>query len=224
MRTFRSWRAPRPRLLVSAVTGLATAACLGLVGADTTQATPSANGSGEAADPVGPPQDNFLSAFAYTAGRPTAVPTGANDWDCRPSAARPRPVVLVHGTFENRYANWAGLAPKLKDAGYCVYALNYGGSSGPLMGTGDIPTSARQLAAFVDRVRPHPAPDLLTPAPPVAARHLARPRRAARGARVRARAALRPERPAARPRTKMAVWSGPMRRSRRCSRSTRTSS
>ncbi|MGW1375185.1 esterase/lipase family protein [Streptomyces sp. NPDC002446] len=155
MRTSGSRRAPRLRLLTSALTGLAGAACLGLVGAATTQATPAAHDPAPTttADPVGPPQKDFLSAFAYSLRHPTAVPTGANDWNCRPSAARPRPVVLVHGTFENRYANWAGLAPRLKEAGYCVYALNYGGNSGPLMGTGDIPASARQLAAFVGRVR-----------------------------------------------------------------------
>ncbi|MEE4420250.1 esterase/lipase family protein [Streptomyces bugieae] len=157
MRTFRSRPAPRLRLLTAALTGLAAATCLGLAGAAPTQATPAAGSSTPAAaadDPVGPRQDGFLPAFAYSALHPAAVPTGANDWNCRPTADRPRPVVLVHGTFENRYANWAGLAPKLKDAGYCVYALNYGGgSAGPLMATGDIPASARQLASFVDRVR-----------------------------------------------------------------------
>ncbi|MFB7369697.1 esterase/lipase family protein [Streptomyces sp. NPDC056222] len=102
---------------------------------------------------MGPPQDGFFAALGYALLHPTAVPTGANDWGCRPSAAHPRPVVLVHGTFENRYANWAGLAPKLKAEGYCVFALNYGGGSGPVMGTGDTPTSAGRLAEFVDQVR-----------------------------------------------------------------------
>ncbi|MFH8347851.1 esterase/lipase family protein [Streptomyces sp. NPDC018045] len=112
-----------------------------------------AAGASAGADPVGPPQGNFLSAFLYSATRPTVLPTGANDWSCKPGPAHPRPVVLVHGTFENRYANWAALSPKLKDAGYCVFALNYGGSAGPVLGTGDIAESAGQLAAFVERVR-----------------------------------------------------------------------
>ncbi|WP_030018581.1 esterase/lipase family protein [Streptomyces monomycini] len=112
-----------------------------------------ASGTSTAADPVGPPQSNFLSAFLYSTTRPTALPTGANDWTCKPGRAHPRPVVLVHGTFENRYANWAALSPKLKDDGYCVFALNYGGTTGPVLGTGDIAASAGQLAAFVDRVR-----------------------------------------------------------------------
>ncbi|WOX20604.1 esterase/lipase family protein [Streptomyces solicathayae] len=133
--------------LTSALTGLAAAACLGLAG----PAAPAHATTG--ADPVGPPQDDFMSAFGYSVLHPTAVPTGADDWNCRPGTAHPRPVVLVHGTFENRYANWAGLAPKLKRAGYCVFALDYGGATGPFVGTGDIAASARELAAFVDRVR-----------------------------------------------------------------------
>jgi triacylglycerol esterase/lipase EstA (alpha/beta hydrolase family) len=104
-------------------------------------------------DPTGPAQNNFAAAFLYSEQNPTAVPPGANDWTCRPGAAHPRPVVLVHGTFENRYDNWAELSPQLKAAGYCVYALNYGGSDGSVFqGTNEIAASAGQLATFVDQV------------------------------------------------------------------------
>ncbi len=84
-------------------------------------------------------------------------PPGANDWSCAPTAAHPRPVVLVHGTFENRFDNWQALSPLLKSDGYCVFALDYGSYNGSgaleIYGVGDIPTSAGQLDAFVDRVR-----------------------------------------------------------------------
>jgi triacylglycerol esterase/lipase EstA (alpha/beta hydrolase family) len=87
---------------------------------------------------------------------PTASPPGANNWSCKPSAAHPRPVILVHGTFEDMSNNWQALSPLLYDNGYCVFALNYGSSNGSgavgVYGTGDIPTSAHQLAAFVDQV------------------------------------------------------------------------
>ncbi|GHH10313.1 esterase/lipase family protein [Streptomyces lanatus] len=155
MRTRTHRRTPRRRLVTSSLAAFAVAVCIGVIGVDRSRATPDPTDaeSVSVADQTGPPQDDFASAFAYSLAHPTASPTGANDFTCRPGAAHPRPVVLVHGTLENRYDNWASLAPKLKEAGYCVFALNHGGSSGPLLGTEDMAASARQLADFIDRVR-----------------------------------------------------------------------
>jgi triacylglycerol lipase len=83
------------------------------------------------------------SASAASNPSPGPFPPGTNT--CRPTTAHPYPVVLVHGTFENAAQNWSSLAPYLQAHGYCVYALNYGNN-----GTGDIPTSARQLKTFVE--------------------------------------------------------------------------
>ncbi len=80
---------------------------------------------------------------------------GANDWSCKPSAAHPNPVVLVHATGVNLGANWVALSPMLKNAGYCVFAFNYGMtwlSGGRVGGLGDIPTSAGTMKTFVDKV------------------------------------------------------------------------
>lgn len=91
-----------------------------------------------------------------TASAAAPPPPGANV-PCTPSAARPYPVVLVHGTFENRFDNWQAMSPALKAAGYCVYALNYGSYNGSgllgIYGVGEMERSARQLRDFVAGVR-----------------------------------------------------------------------
>ncbi|WP_406728291.1 alpha/beta fold hydrolase [Streptomyces sp. GD-15H] len=88
---------------------------------------------------------------AHAAGSPSS---GWNDYTCKPSAAHPRPVVLVHGTFGNSVDNWLGLAPYLKHRDYCVFSLDYGQLDGvPFFhGLGPIERSAEQLDAFVDKV------------------------------------------------------------------------
>lgn len=108
---------------------------------------------------TGPESDDFLAAYAYSQLNPGVQPTGSNNWSCKPSSQNPRPVVLVHGTFENQYADWSKLAPVLQRTGYCVFSLDYGKSSGSaaaippgVNGTGDIAASAKELGAFVDKV------------------------------------------------------------------------
>jgi triacylglycerol esterase/lipase EstA (alpha/beta hydrolase family) len=98
----------------------------------------------------------YNGILGYAQASPSASPPGANDWSCKPSHAHPRPVILVHGTFEDMSDNWQALSPLLYDNGYCVFALNYGsyGGSGQLgiYGNGDIAQSAEQLAGFVAQV------------------------------------------------------------------------
>ncbi|MFJ9077165.1 esterase/lipase family protein [Streptomyces sp. NPDC102278] len=96
-----------------------------------------------------------LVAPTTTAAQAASAPgSGWNNWSCRPTAAHPRPVVLVHGTFGNSVDNWLGFAPYLVNRGYCVYSLDYGQLPGvPFFnGLGPIEKSAAQLDAFVDRV------------------------------------------------------------------------
>ncbi|MFF9349776.1 esterase/lipase family protein [Streptomyces sp. NPDC014734] len=100
-----------------------------------------------------------VAAVATPAAAAAATPTAAtsrgwNDYSCKPSAAHPRPVVLVHGTFGNSIDNWLVLAPYLVNRGYCVYSLDYGQLPGvPVFhGLGPIDESAGQLASFVDKV------------------------------------------------------------------------
>ena len=81
-------------------------------------------------------------------------PAGANDWNCKPSATHPRPVVLVHGLLATAPENWSYVSPRLVSAGYCVFALTYGERPDfPYIG-GILPMeeSAQELDTFVDRV------------------------------------------------------------------------
>ena len=78
---------------------------------------------------------------------PFGEPTGANDWSCRPSAERPEPVVIVHGTFGDRKSLLDDLSSAMVDDGFCVFSLDYGNRA-----TGDIAASAEQLKAFVTKV------------------------------------------------------------------------
>lgn len=99
---------------------------------------------------------NFLPA-AVLGGTPNANAPGTNDWSCKPTAAHPRPVVLVHGTFGNQATNWQTYGPLLKNNGYCVFALTYGALPAPypvnaLGGFTSMRTSAEQLHQFVDRI------------------------------------------------------------------------
>jgi triacylglycerol esterase/lipase EstA (alpha/beta hydrolase family) len=98
----------------------------------------------------------YNGAYGFAHASPTASPPGSNNWSCKPTAAHPRPVVLVHGTFEDMSDNWQALSPLLSNQGYCVFALNYGAYDGSgslgVYGTGPIESSAAQLSSFVDRV------------------------------------------------------------------------
>ncbi|MGA9858710.1 MAG: alpha/beta fold hydrolase [Solirubrobacteraceae bacterium] len=98
----------------------------------------------------------YNSGYGFAHASPTASPPGANNWSCRPTVAHPRPVILVHGTFEDMADNWQALSPLLVNNGYCVFALNYGSynASGTvgIYGTGPIEQSAQQLSGFIDRV------------------------------------------------------------------------
>src|SRR3954454_7429011 len=77
-----------------------------------------------------------------------ALPASAHaQAGCKPSQQHPVPVVLVHGTFLNSAQSWNTMAPALEDRGYCVFQVDYGNNA-----TGDIPTSAGQVRAFVDDV------------------------------------------------------------------------
>jgi pimeloyl-ACP methyl ester carboxylesterase len=100
-----------------------------LAGAATTGLLAAAGGIAHGTDTALDVEHNFTAGFAQGFLHPAESPPGANDWDCRPGAEHPEPVVLVHGTMENMNDMWRGAAPLPANNGYCVYAFNYGGAS-----------------------------------------------------------------------------------------------
>ncbi|WP_020669672.1 esterase/lipase family protein [Amycolatopsis nigrescens] len=102
-----------------------------------------------------------LVLLAGSLGAPAAAanPRGVNDWSCRPSAAHPEPVVLVHGTGDNKERTWREIGPVLEREGYCAYSLTYGVlPDSPI--TGDVvgglmpmDYSAKELRDFIEVVR-----------------------------------------------------------------------
>jgi pimeloyl-ACP methyl ester carboxylesterase len=85
---------------------------------------------------------------------PNGPPPGANDFGCKPSAAHPNPVVLVHGLGATMGENWATYAPLLANNGYCVFALTYGFNPNEQFvgGLQPMEQSSAELADFVQRV------------------------------------------------------------------------
>lgn len=113
-------------------------------------ATAAAPAQAQSALPIG----GLPEAVAGYTLHPGSV-AGANDWNCTPSAAHPNPVVLLPGTFFNIGSNFVALSPMLKNAGYCVFATNYGmepWSFGRVGGLTSETDSGNEVAAFIDRV------------------------------------------------------------------------
>jgi triacylglycerol esterase/lipase EstA (alpha/beta hydrolase family) len=135
-----------PRRLASAlsVTAMTAAASVLLAAAPPTTAQASAL----------PVTYDFAAAAVAHFSSPATPPPGADNFACKPSAAHPYPVVLVHGTLANMDDDWQTASPILANHGYCVFAFNYGGTSptADFQGTGDVAASALQLASFVDAV------------------------------------------------------------------------
>ena len=96
---------------------------------------------------AGPPPSRSTLGLTPLPTSPDGDPPGANDWSCRPSAAHPTPVILVHGTVGDRKHLLERLSGSIKRAGFCVYSLDYGNR-----GLDDIVESAHELKRYTLRV------------------------------------------------------------------------
>ena len=96
---------------------------------------------------------NGLNGPPGNPGPPAAVETPIT---CRPTAAHPRPVILVHGSFDNGPNTMPRLGAPLERQGFCVIAPTLGAYAGnPGRGGLDsiVGASAPQLASVIDQVR-----------------------------------------------------------------------
>jgi len=101
---------------------------------------------------------SFAADVVAAPSGPDTPPPGANDWSCRPSAAHPEPVVLVHGLFATQTDDWQTYGPLLANHGYCVFSFTYGNQTSlpwPMNDFGGLPAmeqSATVLGEFIDKV------------------------------------------------------------------------
>lgn len=69
-----------------------------------------------------------------------------DDWRARPTDERPYPVILIHGTGVTK-SDWRILGPQLREAGFAVFAPDFGNRS-----TAKVAESSSQVAAYIDAV------------------------------------------------------------------------
>jgi triacylglycerol esterase/lipase EstA (alpha/beta hydrolase family) len=107
---------------------------------------------------------SLLAAVLLTTAATTSITTataatppssGFDNWSCKPSAAHPNPLVLLHGLGGNGPGNYSYLGPFLAARGYCAFTLTYGQASAafPVGGTISVTQSSAQIQAFVQQVR-----------------------------------------------------------------------
>lgn len=93
-------------------------------------------------------------AVAAAPSASAAPSSGFNDWSCRPSAAHPQPLLLLHGLGGNGPGNYATLGPYLAGLGYCAYSPTYGEEFAPFPvgGLVSIDQSAHEIAGVLDHI------------------------------------------------------------------------
>ncbi|MDK8846263.1 triacylglycerol lipase [Corynebacterium sp. MSK297] len=110
--------------------------------------------SGNAPEPEDASQHAEESDYNFDTSR--HLPLGArfkprgvfeDDWSDRPTADKPWPVILIHGTVDTKGV-WQELGTELRADGWCVFAPDYG-----KRGTAAMEESAVQLGAYIEAVR-----------------------------------------------------------------------
>lgn len=81
------------------------------------------------------------------------MPEGVNHWGCKPAPGKGN-VVLIHGTFSSTMLSYGALGPRLANAGYCVYARDFGAKDEDdwFKGMDSVEHSAREIGVFIDKI------------------------------------------------------------------------
>ncbi|MDV8000172.1 esterase/lipase family protein [Rhodococcus sp. IEGM 1408] len=158
-RPHRSVRSRLAGAVAAAALGIPVAAASGsIVTAPVAQAGPVEDAI-QALDPtgeLGPYVTEALGGINGPLGAPGPPAPVDAPINCRPTAAHPRPVILVHGTFDNGPNTVSRLGAPLRRQGFCVVAPTLGAYVGnPARGGLDsiAGASGPQLAGVIDRVR-----------------------------------------------------------------------
>ncbi|KAF9978924.1 hypothetical protein BGZ73_008429 [Actinomortierella ambigua] len=79
---------------------------------------------------------------------------GWNDPNCKPTAAHPNPLILLHGLGSQGDQHWSVFGPQFAARGYCVYGPTYGSVPGQTVvnGLDTIENSGKQLSEYIDKV------------------------------------------------------------------------
>lgn len=153
------------RRAVSGAAGLLAAAALVVVALGSATASPALGATDRTTAPAAAPAADqvpwrWWDGAAHQLTHGLTDPPGLNRDDCRPSADKPEPVILVHGTGLNGGNSWATFGAALAAEGYCVWAPTVGAPPAPGGGQGSLGgldsltgASAPQLVAEIDRVR-----------------------------------------------------------------------
>lgn len=96
-----------------------------------------------------------VSMLAHIPTAAAATGGGVNDFSCKPSAAHPDPVVMLHGGFANANEDLNFLQANLATLGYCTFSLTYGTIGGfPYVGgIGPTAPAGVQIANFINQVQ-----------------------------------------------------------------------
>lgn len=110
---------------------------------------------GKTEEPAGMYQEKYsrLTALMSVMFQNQQMPAGVNQWGCKPAPGKGN-VVLIHGTFSSTMLSYGALGPRLANAGYCVYARDFGARDEDdwFKGMDSVDHSAREIGVFIDKI------------------------------------------------------------------------